>query len=111
MWTRRKGRREVVMLLGVNGSGKTTTTAKLGHLFKEDGYSVLLAACDTFRVAANEQIKSWSQRLGIGLVSSKRGADAAAVAFDAHEAARSRNHDILILDTAGRLHNKAHLMG
>jgi fused signal recognition particle receptor len=102
--------REVIMLLGVNGSGKTTTTAKLGHLFKEDGRSVLLAACDTFRAAANEQIKSWSDRLEIDLISSKHGADAAAVAFDAYQAAESRNHDLVILDTAGRLHNKSHLM-
>ena len=101
---------EVVMLLGVNGCGKTTTTAKLGRLYKKAGYSVLMAACDTFRAAANEQLKSWSDRLGIALVSSKRGADSAAVAFDAHEAARTRKHDFLLLDTAGRLHNKAHLM-
>ena len=104
------GSPEVVMLLGVNGCGKTTTTAKLGHLYKKAGYSVLMAACDTFRAAANEQLKSWSDRLGVALVSSKRGADSAAVAFDAHEAARTRKHDFLLLDTAGRLHNKAHLM-
>ena len=105
-----QGAPEVVMLLGVNGCGKTTTTAKLGRLYKEAGYSVLMAACDTFRAAANEQLKSWSDRLGIALVSSKRGADSAAVAFDAHEAAGTRKHDFLLLDTAGRLHNKAHLM-
>lgn len=105
-----QGSPEVVMLLGVNGCGKTTTTAKLGRLYKKAGYSVLMAACDTFRAAANEQLKSWSDRLGIALVSSKRGADSAAVAFDAHEAARTRKHDFLLLDTAGRLHNKAHLM-
>lgn len=105
-----QGSPEVVMLLGVNGCGKTTTTAKLGRLYKEAGYSVLMAACDTFRAAANEQLKSWSDRLGIALVSSKRGADSAAVAFDAHEAAGTRKHDFLLLDTAGRLHNKAHLM-
>ncbi len=103
--------REVIMLLGVNGSGKTTTTAKLGNLYKEDGRSVLLAACDTFRAAANEQIKSWSDRLEIDLIASKHGADAAAVAFDAYQAAESRGHDLIILDTAGRLHNKSHLMG
>ncbi len=105
-----QGSPEVVMLLGVNGCGKTTTTAKLGRLYKEAGYSVLMAACDTFRAAANEQLKSWSDRLGIALVSSKRGADSAAVAFDAHEAAGTRKYDFLLLDTAGRLHNKAHLM-
>ena len=106
-----KPEREVIMLLGVNGSGKTTTTAKLGNLYKEDGRSVLLAACDTFRAAANEQIKSWADRLGIDLIASKHGADAAAVAFDAYQAAESRNHDLVILDTAGRLHNKSQLMG
>lgn len=103
--------REVIMLLGVNGSGKTTTTAKLGNLYKEDGRSVLLAACDTFRAAANEQIKAWSDRLEIDLIASKHGADSAAVAFDAYQAAESRGHDLVILDTAGRLHNKSHLMG
>jgi fused signal recognition particle receptor len=102
---------EVIMLLGVNGSGKTTTTAKLGNLYKKDGRSVLLAACDTFRAAANEQIKIWSDRLGIELIASKHGADSAAVAFDAYQAAQSREHDLLIIDTAGRLHNKSHLMG
>ena len=101
---------EVIMLLGVNGSGKTTTTAKLGNLFQDEGRSVLLAACDTFRAAANEQIKSWSDRLNIDLITSKHGADAAAVAFDAYQASESRQHDLLILDTAGRLHNKSHLM-
>ena len=105
-----QGKPEVVMLLGVNGCGKTTTAAKLGHFYKEAGYSVLLAACDTFRAAANEQLKSWSDRLEIAMVSSKRGADSAAVAFDAFEAASSRKHDYLLLDTAGRLHTKAHLM-
>ena len=102
---------EVILLLGVNGSGKTTTTAKLGNLYKGDGRSVLLAACDTFRAAANEQIKTWSDRLEIDLIASKHGADAAAVAFDAYQAATSRGHDLLLIDTAGRLHNKSHLMG
>jgi fused signal recognition particle receptor len=102
---------EVVMLLGVNGSGKTTTTAKLGNLYKNDGRSVLLAACDTFRAAANEQIKAWSDRLDVDLIASKHGADAAAVAFDAYQAAKSRNHNLVLIDTAGRLHNKSHLMG
>lgn len=102
---------EVILLLGVNGSGKTTTTAKLGNLYKEDGRSVLLAACDTFRAAANEQIKTWSDRLDIDLIASKHGADAAAVAFDAYQAADSRGHNLLLIDTAGRLHNKSHLMG
>lgn len=101
---------EVVMLLGVNGSGKTTTTAKLGHRYKEEGRSVLLAACDTFRAAANEQLQVWSDRLSLDLIASKHGADAASVAFDAYQASESRGRDLLFIDTAGRLHNKAHLM-
>ena len=101
---------EVIVLVGVNGSGKTTTAAKLAHLFKEDGLRPLVGACDTFRAAANEQIRTWCERLGVELVASQHGADAAAVAYDAFEAARRRGADVLILDTAGRLHNKANLM-
>lgn len=101
---------QVIVLIGVNGSGKTTTTAKLAHLLKGDGRRPLVGACDTFRAAANEQIRSWCERLGVELVASQHGADAAAVAFDAFAAARSRNADFLLLDTAGRLHNKANLM-
>tara|TARA_Y100000588_G_scaffold126655_1_gene138848 strand:+ start:21430 stop:22362 length:933 start_codon:yes stop_codon:yes gene_type:complete len=101
---------EVIMLLGVNGSGKTTTTAKLGHRYQGEGRFVLLAACDTFRAAANEQLRLWSDRLSLDLVASKHGADAASVAFDAYQAAESRGRNLLILDTAGRLHNKGHLM-
>lgn len=101
---------EVICLIGVNGSGKTTTSAKLAHRFREDGKTVLLGACDTFRAAANEQIKSWSERLDIPLVSSQHGADAAAVAYDAYAAAQARGNDALILDTAGRLHTKGNLM-
>ncbi len=100
----------VVILLGVNGSGKTTTAAKIGCKLKEDGRNVLIAACDTFRAAANEQLKSWCERLELELVTSQHGADAAAVAFDAWNAARSRGKDYLIIDTAGRLHNKANLI-
>lgn len=100
----------VICLLGVNGSGKTTTAAKLAHRFQQEGKSVLLAACDTFRAAANEQIRIWSDRLQVDLVSSHLGADAAAVAFDAWKAAKNRGKDILIIDTAGRLHTKGHLM-
>jgi fused signal recognition particle receptor len=100
----------VICLLGVNGSGKTTTAAKLAHRFQEDGRTVLLAACDTFRAAANEQIKVWSDRLKVDLVSSQLGADAAAVAFDAWKAAANRGKDVLLIDTAGRLHTKAPLM-
>ncbi len=101
---------EVICLIGVNGSGKTTTTAKLGHLYQNEGYSLLIGACDTFRAAANEQIKHWADRLKIDIVASHHGADSAAVAFDAYEAAKSRGCDIVILDTAGRLHTKSNLM-
>lgn len=101
---------EVIALIGVNGSGKTTTSAKLGHRYQQDGCAVLLGACDTFRAAANEQIRHWSTELGIDLIASQHGADPAAVAFDAYDAAKHRNKDILILDTAGRLHNKSNLM-
>ena len=101
---------EVICLIGVNGSGKTTTTAKLGHLYQNEGYSLLIGACDTFRAAANEQIKHWADKLKIDIVASHHGADSAAVAFDAYEAAKSRGHDIVILDTAGRLHTKSNLM-
>ena len=101
---------EVICLIGVNGSGKTTTTAKLGHLYQNEGYSLLIGACDTFRAAANEQIKYWADQLRIDIVASHHGADSAAVAFDAYEAAKSRGRDIVILDTAGRLHTKSNLM-
>jgi len=100
----------VICLIGVNGSGKTTTAAKLGWMLKQDGRSVTLAACDTFRAAAVEQIKSWAQRLDLEIVAAHTGADAAAVAYDAWQAAKARNRDYLLVDTAGRLHNKQNLM-
>jgi len=103
-------RPEVIAMIGVNGSGKTTTTAKLAHKFKADGQTVLVAACDTFRAAAVEQLKSWATRLDLDIVASHTGADAAAVAFDAWQAAKSRGKDWLIVDTAGRLHTKGNLM-
>lgn len=101
---------EIIALVGVNGAGKTTTAAKLAHLFEADGNPVILGACDTFRAAANEQIAAWAQRLGLDLVPGRHGADAAAVAFDTINAARSRGKRITILDTAGRLHTKSYLM-
>jgi fused signal recognition particle receptor len=101
---------EVICLIGVNGSGKTTTTAKLGHLYQNDGHSLLIGACDTFRAAANEQIKHWADQLKIDIVASHHGADSAAVAFDSYEAAQKRDRDIVLLDTAGRLHTKSNLM-
>lgn len=100
----------VIAMIGVNGSGKTTTTAKLAHKMKGDGQTVIVAACDTFRAAAVEQLKSWADRLKIEIVASHTGADAAAVAFDAWQAAKARGHDWLIVDTAGRLHTKSNLM-
>ena len=100
----------VICLIGVNGSGKTTTTAKLAHKLKGDGQSVIVAACDTFRAAAVEQLKSWADRLEIEIVASHTGADSAAVAFDAWQAAKARGKDWLIVDTAGRLHTKSNLM-
>lgn len=105
-----EGKPTVICLIGVNGSGKTTTTAKLGFQFKEDGRNPMVAACDTFRAAAIEQLKEWSSRLGLEIVAGQHGSDSAAVAYDAWEAAKARGHDTLIIDTAGRLHNKAHLM-
>jgi fused signal recognition particle receptor len=100
----------VVSVVGVNGTGKTTTAAKLAHLVQARGQSVLLAACDTFRAAAIEQLKLWGQRLNIEVVAGAYGADAAAVAHDAVAAAQARNIDYLFVDTAGRLHTKHNLM-
>jgi len=100
----------VIAMIGVNGSGKTTTAAKLAWRLKQDGRSVTLAACDTFRAAAIEQLKTWAARLDLEIIASHTGADAAAVAFDAWQAAKSRSRDYLIVDTAGRLHTKGNLM-
>jgi fused signal recognition particle receptor len=100
----------VIAMIGVNGSGKTTTSAKLAWRLKEEGRSVTLAACDTFRAAAVEQLKTWATRLELEIVASHTGADSAAVAFDAWQAANSRGRDFLIVDTAGRLHTKSNLM-
>ena len=100
----------VIAMIGVNGSGKTTTSAKLAWRLKEEGRTVTLAACDTFRAAAVEQLKAWATRLELEIIASHTGADSAAVAFDAWQAANSRGRDYLIVDTAGRLHTKSNLM-
>ena len=100
----------VILVVGVNGSGKTTTIAKLAHDFKEDGKQVMLAAGDTFRAAASEQLETWGERIGAQVISHQAGADPGAVAFDAMEAAKSRGAKVLIIDTAGRLHTKFNLM-
>ncbi|HVU38354.1 MAG TPA: signal recognition particle-docking protein FtsY [Opitutales bacterium] len=104
------GHPEVICLVGVNGSGKTTTAAKLASYYQKQGRKVVLGACDTFRAAANEQLKSWAARLEIEIVASQHGADAAAVAYDAWQAAAKRGQDLVVLDTAGRLHTKHNLM-
>jgi fused signal recognition particle receptor len=100
----------VICLVGVNGSGKTTTAAKLAWRLKQEGRTALLAAADTFRAAAVEQLRVWSERLELDLVASHAGADSASVAFDAWQAAKARGRDYLIVDTAGRLHTKSNLM-
>ncbi|HAR96066.1 MAG TPA: signal recognition particle-docking protein FtsY [Deltaproteobacteria bacterium] len=100
----------VILTLGVNGVGKTTTIAKLSRIYQEDGRTLLFGACDTFRAAAIEQLEVWAQRLGIDVIKHQHGSDPAAVAYDATVAARARNVDILVLDTAGRLHTKVNLM-
>ena len=100
----------VVLVIGVNGSGKTTTIAKLAGLYKGEGRSVMLAAGDTFRAAAVEQLKVWGDRAGVPVVSKPTGADAAGLAYEALERARAEKTDVLLIDTAGRLHNKTNLM-
>ena len=100
----------VVMVAGVNGSGKTTSIAKLARLLQDEGKKVLVAACDTFRAAAVEQLTIWCQRIGCEIVKNQQGSDPASVAHDACERARARGFDVLIVDTAGRLHTQTHLM-
>jgi fused signal recognition particle receptor len=100
----------VVLVVGVNGSGKTTTIGKLAQLYRGEGHSVLLAAGDTFRAAAVEQLKIWGERTGVPVVAKETGADAAGLAFEAFERAQRDGIEILLIDTAGRLHNKADLM-
>jgi fused signal recognition particle receptor len=99
-----------ILVVGVNGTGKTTTIAKLAQRWKGEGKSVLLGAADTFRAAAIEQLQMWAERIGVEMVKHKAGSDPGAVAHDTVAAAKSRGTDIVIIDTAGRLHNKSHLM-
>jgi fused signal recognition particle receptor len=103
-------RPQVVLVIGVNGSGKTTTIAKLAHLFQEDDYGVLLAAGDTFRAAAIGQLAVWAERVGVDVVRGPEGGDPASIVFDAVKRATDTGIDALIVDTAGRLQNKTHLM-
>jgi fused signal recognition particle receptor len=100
----------VILVVGVNGTGKTTTIAKLATRWKNEGKSVILGAADTFRAAAIEQLQMWADRIGVPMIKHKAGSDPGAVAHDAVSAAKSRGADVVIIDTAGRLHNKSHLM-
>jgi fused signal recognition particle receptor len=100
----------VVLVVGVNGSGKTTSIAKLAYRYKKEGHKVLLAAADTFRAAAVEQLATWAERAGVDIVKGQQGADPASVAYNAVEKALAQGVDLLIVDTAGRLHNKKNLM-
>ncbi|MDA0986386.1 MAG: signal recognition particle-docking protein FtsY [Bacteroidetes bacterium] len=101
---------KVILLIGVNGVGKTTTIAKLANIYKKENLKVIIGAADTFRVAANEQLNIWTSRLGIDIVQQKQGADPGAVAYDTVQSAIAKNYDIALIDTAGRLHTKNNLM-
>ncbi len=101
---------EVILMVGVNGAGKTTTTGKLAALFTREGRSVLLCAADTFRAAAIEQLEVWADRSGVALIKTKQGGDPSAALYDALAAAKARSTDVLLVDTAGRLHTKSDLM-
>lgn len=103
-------KQSVVMMIGVNGVGKTTTVGKIAGKMKQDGKKVLIAAADTFRAAAGEQLEEWAHRAGVDMIGGKEGGDPASVIFDAVNAAKARKIDILLCDTAGRLHNKKNLM-
>jgi fused signal recognition particle receptor len=109
-WSPPVGSPGIVMVVGVNGTGKTTTIGKIAHALAREGRSVSLAASDTFRAAAGEQLETWASRSGSHLVAQARGADPGAVAYDAVQAARARGTDVLIVDTAGRLHTREPLM-
>jgi fused signal recognition particle receptor len=100
----------VILVVGVNGTGKTTTIGKLASRLRDHGHSVIMGAADTFRAAAEEQLEIWAQRAGADFVGSERGGDPAAVAYDAIEAASARGRDVVIVDTAGRLHTQTNLM-
>lgn len=100
----------IILVVGVNGVGKTTTIGKLANKFKKDGKRVMMAAGDTFRAAAIDQLEIWGERCGVEVIKQREGADPAAVAYDAVQAAKSRHVDVVIIDTAGRLHNKVNLM-
>ena len=106
----KKGSPHVVLVVGVNGAGKTTTVGKLAALYRASGGSVLVGAADTFRAAANEQLEIWAQRAGVEVIQQKGGADPAAVAYDTLNAAMARDADVVIIDTAGRLHTRVNLM-
>ena len=101
---------DIILLVGVNGAGKTTCAAKLAKYYKDQGKTPLLAAGDTFRAAAIEQLKNWSKRIDVPVIAQERGSDSASVIFDAMQACQARKHDLLIADTAGRLHNQSNLM-
>ena len=105
-----ENQQSVIMVIGVNGVGKTTSVGKLAAIFKKQGKRVLIAAADTFRAAAGEQLDEWAKRAGVEIISGSQGADPSSVIFDAVSAAKARNVDILLCDTAGRLHNKKNLM-
>ena len=100
----------VILLSGVNGVGKTTAIGKLAHMFKDQGHSVVVAAADTFRAAASEQLEVWGERAGVRVIRHNEGADPAAVVFDAISSAKAKGNDVILVDTAGRLHNKKNLM-
>ncbi len=100
----------VILVIGVNGVGKTTTIAKLAHLYKEQGKKVVLAAADTFRAAAIDQLQIWADRVGVDIIKQKEGSDPASVVYDAISSIKAKGADVLICDTAGRLHNKKNLM-
>jgi len=108
--TSEKGKPFVILMVGVNGVGKTTTIGKLARKFQDENKSVMLAAGDTFRAAAVEQLQAWGERNNVPVIAQQTGADSASVVYDAYESARARNIDVLIADTAGRLHNKDNLM-